>query len=354
MKSALSRLARRLASPRLALGLLFALVLLVFLATLVPQGGPRTPEVARWAAAHPVAETVARTFGFHDAYTSPVFLACALLLALSTAVCSWRRTKVAAHRLALVRSMTREQAQSLVRRPTFSVELEGGHTSATLEGVALAMRERRALVSVGDRYVGGGASRLGILGSPVFHWALVLVFVVLVWGQLTRAEGLMGVAEGEIKPNTQQSYGLIDSGALYRWRADLPSIGVEKVRFDNIVDGIDRGPTPTVVLYGPNGEVLARGAVYPNNPLRYKSFTVHPNDYGLAAVVSLVTSEGAVSRADQRAHRLLGHREGGTAPGTFELTGDQAPPASWQRSRSRSTGRRKATPEVCRAAPARS
>ncbi len=222
MRSALSRLARWLASPRLALGLLFALVLLVFLATLVPQGGPATPRSLSGRPRTRSPRQSLASFGFHSAYTSPVFLACALLLALSTTVCSWRRTKVAAYRLALVRSMTREQAQSLVRRPTFSVELQAGTRPPRSRPSRRRCASGARSSPSGDGYVGGGASRLGILGSPVFHWALVLVFVVLVWGQLTRAEGLMGVAEGEIKPNTQQSYGLIDSGALYRWRADLP------------------------------------------------------------------------------------------------------------------------------------
>ena len=81
------------------------------------------------------------------------------------------------------------------------------------------------------------------------------------------------------------------------------------------MDGIDRGPTSTVVLYGPNGEVLARGAVYPNSPLRYKSFTVHPNDYGLAAVVSLVTSEGASLGQTNVLIDFSDTEQGGTSPG---------------------------------------
>ena len=319
MRALVSKIVRWLASPRLAFALLLVIAALTFLATLVPQGGPSETKVAMWAVAHPFAGPLVRAFGFHAAYTSPVFLACVSLLAASTTVCSWRRTKVAMRRLALVRKMTRDQAVELAARPSFCVAAPMGGQAA-LETTAAALQGRRARVTQGDGFAGGGASVVGIVGSPVFHWALVLLFVVLAWGQLTRAEGLMGVGEGEVKPNAPAGYGVLNAGALYRWGSTQPSIGVERLRLENVVDGIDRGPTPTVVLYGANGEVLARGDAYPNHPLRYRSYTVHANDYGLSAVLSLTSPSG---QPLGKANVLVDFSDtapGGTAPGEFSLT----------------------------------
>ena len=83
----------------------FATILLVVLgawfavASFIPQTRDSAPEVAAWAAAHPLIEPVVRGLGLHHAFTSPIFLLGVLALSFSTGLCAWRRTKVATHRM---------------------------------------------------------------------------------------------------------------------------------------------------------------------------------------------------------------------------------------------------------------
>jgi cytochrome c biogenesis protein ResB len=94
------------------------------------------------------------------------------------------------------------------------------------------------------------------------------------------------------------------------------------VRFNNVIGGIDRGPTPNVTLYDESGRVLANGDVYPNHPLRYGSFTIHPSEYGLAVFVSLVDAAGQPLGKQTMLVDFSDTAPQGTTPAEFSLTND--------------------------------
>ncbi|HET6350962.1 MAG TPA: cytochrome c biogenesis protein ResB [Coriobacteriia bacterium] len=271
----LRRALRFLESPRLAIVLLVYLASASAIATMAAQGAQRSAVYSAW-----------------------YFVGPALLLLGSTAACAMRRTRVSAARLKQVRALEPETAARLARQRGRDVGTAQGEGS--LGAAAVALRElgfRQARVQ--GRVVVAQSSAWALMASPVFHWLLVSLLIVVLFGRMARAEGLMGVPVGGERPNIAASYGVIDAGALYRWPSAPLRIAVPSFEVDYVSDGIDRGPTPFVKLLSADGSVLAAGKVYPNNALTHNGVMIHASDYGLSPKISLVTPGGEVVATQQ-------------------------------------------------------
>ncbi|MEI8080477.1 MAG: cytochrome c biogenesis protein ResB [Actinomycetes bacterium] len=324
MTKLLRKVTSWLASPRLAVVLLLVVGVWSFLGTLVPQGASGDAKVVAWGLANPVLASFVSALGFHQTFSSPLFVATVLLLAASTGVCSWRRTRVALRRYRLLREITDEEASRLLSRPSFTVGIGPSAPVDPLEaatdalgGMGLRVRER-------DGYVVAVSRPWAVLGSPVFHWALLLLILVILGGRLYRMEGLMGVPVGDSRPLAAESFGLVDSGALYKFSVPPDRVRVDKMNLVYMVDGLDRGPAPTVSILKPDGSVAASGVVYPNKPLRYGSIIVHPSEIGLSPGFALVTKDGVQG---DRTNMIVDFSEttpGRTTAAEFELTAEQA------------------------------
>ena len=290
-RAPLRRLRAWLASPKVALSLIAVVGGIVLLTTAVPQSGDQRADVLGWARAHPLAERLVTMLGFHSAYTSPIFLVAVTVLAASTAVCSWLRTKVASRRLQLMGATDYASVERAARAPSCVVEVSGPESLLRASG---ALRKLRLVTHTGDRFLSARSGRLRVISSPVFHWALVSLFVVLALGQLTRSEGLIGVPVGQGVPDVPGAYGVLSVGPLHRWSTTPEVLVVRSLRLSNIVSGIERGPSPTVAIVSSDGRALATKEIYPNAPLHWGSKIIHPSAYGFAAVFALVASDGSV------------------------------------------------------------
>ena len=196
MAPRMRRLTSLLASPRLAVALLVALGVYSFIGTLVPQGRDTAAVVRQWDTAHVGLAPLVGVLGLHQAFSSPVFVALAILLACATAVCAWRRTAVARRRSSALRALRRGETAKAVASPTFAIETEADRSEA-IDRAESALRE-----------AGLGAKRAGdtlvlasnpatVWGSTVFHWALVALLAVVVLSALVRSDGLIGIPRGE-------------------------------------------------------------------------------------------------------------------------------------------------------------
>lgn len=107
---------RFLKSAGLVSGLLAFIGVWSMVASFVPQGDASTREVAAWAAAHRGIEPVVRAVGLHQAFTGFVFLACVSVLALSTALCSWQRTRVSIGRARTLRKALGADGRSIAEK----------------------------------------------------------------------------------------------------------------------------------------------------------------------------------------------------------------------------------------------
>lgn len=253
----------------------------------------RSRRLAVWAiiafAGYSAIATVVSQDDFAAPYRHPIFFVIATLLAASTTACAWERTRTAVSnaRIASISERAREQ---LLQRPTFVVRSgDSGLDEAEIALRRLRMRTWRQ----GDVLVGRGGIG-GALGSPLFHWSLALLFVVVALGQMTRAEGLMGVVQGTEKPDLPESYGKLETGPLVGQLSGY-RIAVPQIVPDYTVGGIDRGPTPLVEIRTPDGSVLATGYAYANHPIRYGSMLVHENETGLAVVATIKQGEDAIT-----------------------------------------------------------
>jgi cytochrome c biogenesis protein len=286
---------RFLGSARLATWLLVVVGVWSMLGSLVPQGVPLESAVKAWAASNPLAESVVNAIGLHQAFSSPFFLACVLVLGLCTALCAWRRTKAAIGKGRTLRQAAAAAAdrQSLTEVHDLGIEcdpaLNGEEVlslaSGTLERLGIKTKRR-------DEVLAAVSSPWSVWGSPVFHWALLALILTLAGGQLLRAHGLMGVAVGQTKADAPDSYGVVSSGPLYDWGSVHRSIRVDALEPAFVSDGIDRGPTPTVSLIDGAGNVIVKQRVYPNMTLKSGSLTIYPVTYGLSTTLSTVTTTG--------------------------------------------------------------
>jgi len=293
IRKAWRAVARFLASTALVTGLLAFVSLWSAVATFVPQGGSSSPDVSAWAASNPAIEPLVRAVGLHQAFTSYLFLASVLVLGLSTALCAWRRTKVALNRTRTLRAAATADRQSVCATHDLEITFDPALRGPEVLSIAsetlghLGMRAKRKA-----DVVAAVSSPLSVWGSPVFHWALVALMLVVLLGVLQRSDGLMALAVGQTKPEAASSYGVIDAGIWHDWSGVHRSIRLEAFEPDYWTGGLDRGPTPTVSVLDGSGAVIKTQRVYPNMMLHAGPVSISSPACGFAVTVSLVNSSG--------------------------------------------------------------
>lgn len=237
-----------------------------------------------------VATSVAKG-DFGAAYANPLFYAIATALALATAACAWERTAGAARAWRAGGSVGADFVGRLERAPQIAVPLpDGADREAVLGRVADALHGHHLRVKTAPDRLFAGSARLALVGSPLFHWALVAIFVVVAAGRLTRSEGLMGVPVGSEVPDAAASYGALEEGPLHDPAFSGLTIAVPDLDLDYVAGGVERGAAPLVEVYD-GEELVASRLVYPNSPLRYGSLMIHPNAYGLAGAFVFETAD---------------------------------------------------------------
>lgn len=281
-----ARVGAFLRNPRLGLVLLGLLIGLSFIGTVVPQTSRGPAEAAAWAASHTAIEPVARLLALHSIFSSPAFLLLVLMLVLSTAACAWQRTGVSVRAWregplpqSVVKRLAAHPAATYPVPPEISDGDARGRAASSLRAIRLHVEQH-------DQTIRGEAGRFGLLGSPVFHWTLVALVLVVGLGRLTRWEGAIGVPVGHVVPNTAASYRGLEKGPLTPGPEGGLGIGVKELIVDYRQGATDRGQASFVTVYK-GGSPVASQRVYANSPLRYGSLLIHQNDVGYAGVVSI-------------------------------------------------------------------
>jgi cytochrome c biogenesis protein ResB len=287
--------ARLLGSPRLALILIGFVGFWSLAATAVPQGPSTLPAVAEWTAHNAFLATPVRVIGLHEAFSAPAFIIGAILLALSTAVCSWNRTKVALARSRVLRAAAVSTRESVAAKHDFEVACAGSLTEAdvmarasrSLQGLGITTKQRDGLlVAVSPPW--------SVWGSPLFHWALVLLAVAAFAGVLVRLDGSMAIAVGDAKSDQLSSYRSVTTGPLHPLRRVDRSIRVDSFEPALTKDGLDYGAVPTVSVLDGKGNALVTQPVHANNKLHTGSLSINAPGCGLAVHLELVDPDGGV------------------------------------------------------------
>jgi cytochrome c biogenesis protein ResB len=293
IRDAWRRVVRFLGSAGLAVWLLAFAGLWSMMATAIPQGGSSDPLVAAWASQFPLIEPVVRTIGLHQAFSAPAFLVCVVVLFVSTALCAWQRTRAAMHRGRALGKAALADQQSIIE--SHDVEILCDPALSEPEVLSIASETLRELDIHAKRrgdVLSAVSPSWAVVGSPLFHWALVALIVVIFASSLGRSEGLMGVAVGQTQPDAPASYGSLHTGPLYDWRGVSRSIRVDAFALQFESDGTKHGPTPTVSVLDGKGRVLKTQRVFPNQQLKTGTLSIYPSAYGLSVALTMINSSG--------------------------------------------------------------
>ncbi|MHB8966517.1 MAG: cytochrome c biogenesis protein ResB [Coriobacteriia bacterium] len=248
--------------------------------------------------AYAVVATITADKGDYGApYASPIFIAISAALTLATAACAWERTAGAVRAWRAGAEASQALVDGLRERPSIAVAIAVDADDAVImDRLAVTLRGMRLRVRTGRNRLLARSTRLGLLGSPIFHWSLVLLFVIVALGQLTRSEGLMGISAGTGRIDSREAYGTVTEGPWHTPDFTGLTIVVPEVKLNYMAGGVDRGASPLVEVYD-GDRLITRHQVYPNSPLRYRSLLIHATEYGLAARYSFVGQEGASADA---------------------------------------------------------
>lgn len=317
----LHSLGRFFRSRNLAIGLIAVLAAYSVLATFVPRRSAGEAALRAWQATHPIASRVTSLFGLHTAYSNPFFIVLCVMLAVATAMCSWERTTRAVKLGRFFRGLSESTQTRLSTSPDsrYPIDPDTDPEDALKAAAAnlrrLGLRVRTESSSVVDTQ--GGV--LGLWGSPIFHWGLVALMLVIAAGQLTRAEGFMALPLGERVADEHANYLQINEGPLFAERHT--HIDFEAVRIDRhfTSDGVDYGTVPFVVARRADAEI-ASGSVHANQPLKTGSLIVHMADFGPAVTLAVVTPGGAEVARDTIELDRSASTSSGTTPGQVVLT----------------------------------
>jgi hypothetical protein len=292
IRTAWSRLLGFLGSATLALWLLVFVGVWSMAATAVPQGATSAAAATAWAEKHPSLELMVRAVGLHHAFTSPLFILCSVLLALSTAVCCWNRTKFALRRSRRLKDAASMGEAALAEKHDLTIEIASNReadaleiASGTLAGIGIKTARRgNTLLAVSPSW--------STWGSPVFHWSLLLLIVAALSGALLRSEGAMALYVGQTKPDAPASYMAVNTGPLHSWNLVHRSIRVDAFEPNLVLGGIDRGAVPTVSVLDRSGRALVTQQVYPNKKLHAGSLSINAPECGLAVAYSILSTSG--------------------------------------------------------------
>lgn len=279
-----------LRSRRLAIILLVGLTVYSWLATIVSpvSGLSRLTSI-------PFVTSIAETIGFDQPFSAPLFLLAVGLVTLTTGICAWERTRIAARGFSRP-SVTEAARDRLAGSPQFVVPVdEVGFDRRTATAAAIAVLRRLHLrVDMQDEVVTGTTRAWGPAGSALFHWALVALFIFVALGQLTRYEGYINVLPGGSFSDSEGSYSEgFSGGALAGQRYTGLILSVTEVDLNFVAGGTARGPSPRVMLSDGSRELKTQW-VYPNGPLRHGPLLVHSADtvpVFLGTVTTDTTSE---------------------------------------------------------------
>lgn len=290
-----------LRSPVVASVLLAFISVWSIAATLIPQGEPSVQTIRTWAGAHPVVAPFVAGIGLHDAFGSAVFLVPVFVLGLSMLVCSWERTRATIARTRLLRQAASADRMSVSQGKNMEIPCAPGMGPSEALSAASDALHRLGIKTVRrDDVVSAVSSPVSTWGSPLFHWALLALMVVILVGNLGRSDGMMALVVGQTLPDAVASYGVVHAGPLHDWSRVRRSFRLDSFDPDYRTGGIDRGAVPTVSVLDSKGRVVRTQRVYPNMMLHSGSVSISAAAHGLTLTAALLDANGGeVDRSNE-------------------------------------------------------
>jgi cytochrome c biogenesis protein len=278
-------------SRKLAVTLIFLIILFSILGTHIPQIPQLKPQVYNaWKTNHPAQAEIFETLGLNDLFSSYLFNGLAFLLFLNTLFCTRNMLIVSFRKLKKKNQFQAQKYISGLENSTV-VRTEKKDIISHIDHVLLSLGYK---ISHEENRILAEKNRYGVLGVPLFHVCILFIILAAVYGSLGRMEGDMRLIEGQTLSEEHGNYMLVNEGPFFNENHERFDIKLEKF-YPDYKDETDtpRGAAGELVI-SENGQEMKSGMVYSNNLMTYRGYTFLGNVYGLAPLLILTNPDGTV------------------------------------------------------------
>ncbi len=278
-------------SRKLAVVLIFLIILLSIVGTHIPQKPQLKPEVYNtWKTNHPVQAEIFGMLGLNDLFSSYLFNGLALLLFLNTLFCTRNMLAVSIRKLKKKSQFQEQKYISGLENSTI-VRTENEDVVSHIDHV---LRSNGYKISHEGNRIFAEKNRYGMLGVPLFHVCILFIILAAVYGSMGRMEGDMRLIEGQTLSEEHENYMVVSEGPFFNENHRRFDIKLEKFYPDYKDEtGTPRGAAGELVI-SENGKEMKNGTVYSNNLMAYNEYTFLGNVYGMAPLLILTNPDGTI------------------------------------------------------------
>ncbi|VVB85677.1 Cytochrome c biogenesis protein Ccs1 [uncultured archaeon] len=279
-------------SRKLAIVLIFLIIVFSIMGTHIPQKSQLKPEVYNtWKNNHPAQAALFEELGLTNLFSSLIFISLASLLFVNTLFCTSNMFSTAFRRAGKKQFQKKAYINSLENTASIRTGMEGGQVSSLINSV---LRERGYKVSREENRIFAEKNRIGTFGTPLFHACILIIIAAAVYGSISRMEGDMRLIEGQTLSEEHGNYMFINEGPFFNEKHQNFDISLEKFYPDYKDEtGTSLGPGGKLVI-SENGQKVKTDIVHPNHLMTYNGYTFLGNVYGLAPLLILRNPDGTV------------------------------------------------------------
>jgi len=279
-------------SRKLAIILIFLIIVLSIIGTHIPQKSQLKPDVYNtWKNNHPGQADFFEKIGFTNLFSSYIFLSISFLLFINTIFCTQSMLIGAFRKLRNDPQFQKKQyITNLEYNTILKTEKEQEQIIFEINSV---LKAKGYKISSNQNCIFAQKNRLGILGTPLFHVCILFIILAVVYGNTGRMEGDMRLIEGQTLSEEHGNYMFINEGPFFYENHKRFNITLEKF-YVTYIDETDtpRGGAGRLVIEE-NGQKVT-DIVYSNHLMAYKGYTFLGNVYGLAPLLILRNPDGSV------------------------------------------------------------
>ncbi len=272
---------RRLGSPKLALGLLLAVILSYMAGMTVPQKHLFSEtDFQRWLAEHDLIGPVADFIGLTHFFNTWWFGLLVFALTINTAVCTWQQGVVFRQKL--------KRLKSGGNRPT----IVGKLPTASIEDFLEWAGRKGYRFNSGPLAVKSG---WGYAGSFIFHLALLVIVCGGLISFLFTVRGEVQITEGQAFTGQLKEYRKVDTGRLAKVSGEPFVLGVDGVEVDYPQDGDWPTKFKSFIVEIPQGApVTRREEVTVNKNFYINHYILYMFKFGYAPAI--IVKENGVEK----------------------------------------------------------
>ena len=280
-------------SRKLAIILIFLIIILSIIGTHIPQKSQLKPEVYNtWKNNHPQQADFFEKIGFTNLFSSLIFLSIAFLLFINTVFCTQSMLTGAFRKLRDDPQFQKKPyITGLDNHAIIKTKQESGNLVSEINSV---LKARGYKISNQDNCIFAHKNRFGVLGTPLFHVSILFIIMAVVYGNTGRMEGDMRLIEGQTLSEEHGNYMYINEGPFFNEGHKKFNITLEKFYANyNDETGTLRGNAGRISIKE-NEQQEKTDIVYSNHLMTYNGYTLLGNVYGIAPLLILRNQDGTV------------------------------------------------------------